>query len=84
MTIVEFLEARWDEEEQVARSAGGDVHLTVPAYRFIDDIAAKRAILAQWTAAEQMAAAYALNRVVRSLASIYRDHPDYPQEWAIG
>lgn len=58
--------------------------------RVLREVAAKRAILLQYTDAvtdweedrEAPDAVSALRIVVRLMASVYSDHPDYQQEWA--
>lgn len=126
MTIIEFLNARYDEDETAAKAAGSapwvaniprSVHVDPkaraenkhafrrqgyiasvenpgvqthiahhhPAHT-LREIAAKRAILLQYTDAvtsweedrEAPDAVGALEAVLRHMASVYADHPDYP------
>jgi cytidylate kinase len=78
--LIKFLRARLDEDEAVAVR-------TVNAGRLFREIAAKRAILARHL--EVQAWSYPpgdgdeavqdeLARLVRLLATVYSDHPDYP------
>lgn len=128
MTITEFLNARYDEDEATARAvtdAGGEsdwrAHpvaelegrraLTGGSFifavvdpvpegpacadhaarhdpaRVLREIAAKRAVLA--LASEALGddttvpdAEFMAGEIVKALASVYSDHPDYQQEWA--
>jgi hypothetical protein len=89
MSIVEFLEARLAEDEQVA----AHVDDAVGPARVLREVEAKRAILAWVTGAQSATAAgdeqafhdeeaAALTFAIRALASVYSDHPDYQQAWA--
>jgi len=96
MTITEFLEARIAEDEAdtinrvVLRSEDRRSLTMDQAERAHAEIAAKRAILADrkrmdrnthdddWTAGYSDGNYQAIN----ALAAVYRDHPDYRQEWA--
>ncbi|GAA1455510.1 DUF6221 family protein [Nocardiopsis tropica] len=133
MTIVEFINARLDEEERVAKDAAsslvsladqegaaetweadtdsvvtmtgvsGMTRLFVDAEsdvtthiarhdpaRVLREIAAKRAIVQEYTDAvdlweresEAPDSVGALEAVIRLLAAVHADHPDYRQEWA--
>lgn len=112
--LIEFLRARLDEDEQVARAADEDyllalsMHVSVAVRdagfmqdflpsRVLREIEAKRAILAQEEEARahydhiKSSATYpvetsighvvALATVIRHLASVYSDHPDYRDTW---
>jgi hypothetical protein len=131
MTITEFLTARLDEDEAVARACGDapwellpearqvnvaaeairnekwkygrmgyvasfehvenarHVALHDPA-RVLADVAAKRAIVAAWAAADAAAGPYpgtdagvemGLFEAIHHLASVYADHLDWREEW---
>lgn len=130
MDIIEFLKARYAEEEAAAKAAGSaswtdyvpgmvlvdpkaraenkhafgrqgyiasaerdgiraHIALHDPA-RVLREIAAKHAILLQYTDAvtdweeerEAPDGVGALEAVVRRMAGVYADHPDYQQKWA--
>lgn len=92
MTIVEFLTARLDAHEELLRMmAEPGRHYAVEARRRLADIAAKRAIVAKYTDCVRFedetgeptfgASAATLQDVLRHLASVYSDHPDYREEW---
>lgn len=81
MTIAEFLEARIDEDETTPRTE-----------KVSAECAAKRMIIAQWYAATEdgdddsvneiaSGIIIALRDVLRALASVYGNHPDYIPEW---
>lgn len=76
MTIIEFLEARIAEDEKVA----------LPGSQWLAECAGKRAIiklnagasvLGDWKTVRPEAV------MIRALAALYKDHPDYRQEWAL-
>lgn len=85
--LTEFLKARLDEDEHIAR------HDPV---RILREVEAKRAVinmvpLSQEEAEERFAGFFveegagwekAQEYVLKHLATIYADHPDYQQEWA--
>jgi hypothetical protein len=91
MKIVEFLEARIAEDERAAYDLMGERE----GDRTLAECAAKRAIVADYSNAvadepwrsqdaiktyAMFAAAWTFT--LRHLASVYKDHPDYQQEWA--
>lgn len=94
MTITEFLEARISEDQARAEAELGAEWYTEDAWpdecsrRMLAECAAKRAILAECRPGtlddldsgedDQPAPMW----VARALASVYKDHPDYQQEWA--
>lgn len=117
-TIADFLLARIDEDEAVARAGVsgqadpengwgyggfgspnaltphvGIIHERVQAdhitrwhpARVLAECAAKRAIVESWREADKMyggdAGAY-MDGVLRALASVYDDHPDYDPAWS--
>lgn len=107
MTIVEFLTARLDEDEQVAIAALDRQHpheergrqmcgsercthdLRHHPRRVLTEVATKRYLVtnaSEWignpddTFSGRMAAAVWGN-VLKALAWVYGDHPDYRQEW---
>jgi hypothetical protein len=109
MTIVEFLEARIDEDEARASSGWsrlggtrwetdnyGRDFLTPSAVRA--ECAAKRAIIKlakhaseverefddyEWQGTVKRSEPLAGYAILFALASVYADHPDYRQEWAL-
>jgi len=109
VTITEFLLARWDADETIARDwqhnrlkveihgGGSGYERLVNPERVLADIEAKRqAIDAAWAdheriegewgmcqSQEQMDAKGDVPDVVRALASVYADHPDYDPSWRI-
>ena len=80
-TIVEFLEARFREDEHSATHSG---NLPVPVknyhQRTLDEVAAKRRIVRRYRDAP-VNDVILLVEDVRDLASVYADHPDYDQAW---
>ena len=97
MTIIEFLEARVAEDEAEALDAPkmSDVYdasrnafTETMRKKALAECAAKRAILAECRPGtlddldscedDQPAPMW----VARTLAAVYKDHPDYQQEWA--
>jgi hypothetical protein len=91
MTILEFLTARYDDEEVAARLADGEVWK--PAH-VLADITAKRRIVEKCNDTIQgepdMAGYDGESPVVLSedilcdLATVYADHPDFREEWRSG
>src|SRR6266545_4502609 len=98
MTIVEFLTAHYDEDEQMIRVGESGL----PSYwvrNVLADIAAKRRIVElleeplivapsgygndqiQINTAIDHAAERA--KIMKLLASVYADHPDYRPEWGV-
>lgn len=81
MNIIEFLDARIDDDEFAANRAlawGTTPTLTSMNARVLDECAAKRAII-------ELVAPYLIggvrNRtaeVLTIMAAVYKDHPDYP------
>ena len=91
MNITEFLEARIAEDEAEAQVAKAEfTHGGYGCYgpaRVLAECAAKRAIVQLQGEATREgydnAAAYLWDALF-ALASVYRLHPDYQQEWAVG
>jgi len=95
MTITEFLAARLAEDEAQARyvheyGSSAPSALFAPA-RVLAECAAKRDLIrlaAQaWTlddlqANQDIGYDDIENTMLRTLAAVYKDHPDYQQEWA--
>ena len=93
MNITEFLEARITEDEREAGSGWerlgetrwerdnyGRNHLTPTAV--LAECAAKRAIIARREdALDTYAGTLVIEDAIRALAAIYKDHPDYREEW---
>ena len=69
MNITEFLEARITEDETRATYYGP---LAMGTARVLAECAAKRAIIV-----------YSPPKTLQHLAAVYKDHPDYQQEWAL-
>ncbi|UYM26586.1 hypothetical protein SEA_BAUER_37 [Arthrobacter phage Bauer] len=92
-SLVEFLEARIAEDEARARYPYLASHpdpLFSPA-RALAECAAKRAILDGWEDPDDIGPldgdvdaghVLAMDKAVRALAAVYKDHKDYRQEWA--
>ncbi|MGH8605076.1 MAG: DUF6221 family protein [Gammaproteobacteria bacterium] len=96
MNIIEFLEARIAEDEAAAlaaskqkwRAKGWAIEY---AQRVLAECAAKRAIIKLADLVESMD--YQITRewggdidgtgedILKALAAVYKDHPDYQQEW---
>lgn len=87
MSITEFLEARIDEDTARAGSGWarlGDTRWETDNYgrdfltpsAVLAECAAKRGILDAYTGSP------ATFQILTHLAAIYKDHPDYRQEWA--
>ena len=87
MDIIEFLNARLDEDEQVVRTEEPSVHDQTAGMSSRPDqrtrelwkIDAKRKILSEYSATGEEG----VGRVVAVLAAEYADHPDYQKEWAL-
>lgn len=99
LTLTDFLLARLDEDERAPREwqrVGGEAG-SVAARRLLAEVAAKRRIVEQhrWRVAQDAheddyevrllaeARCEELDAVLRALASVYADHPDYRAEWAL-
>ncbi|MCQ1951610.1 DUF6221 family protein [Arthrobacter sp. zg-Y859] len=91
ITITEFLVARIAEDEATAQAFGqatgsllleedasGDLMLTIGADRVLAECAAKRAIVEHWGPYETLEGP----DLLRALAAVYADHPDYQPDWA--
>ena len=98
MTITEFLEARIAEDEAAARQEDEDyAHTTLlPTYdsdhqlkwnteRVLAECTAKRAVIGWWTDGliGYVRVDDELTNPLLPLAAVYKDHPDYKQEWAL-
>lgn len=95
LTITEFLEARIAEDEAAAERCASVI--VVPAavastmidpVRMLAECAAKRAILAEHSPVDPCDAHDADYRTITcdticAIAGVYKDHPDYRQEWAL-
>jgi hypothetical protein len=85
MTITEFLEARIAEDEEQAnkhlpalRSHGlGDY-----GFRVLAECEAKQAIIKAFDPQSPDLDPYVGRDVIAMLAAVYKDHPEYRQEWA--
>jgi len=91
MDITDFLEARITEDEAEASVAKAEfAHGGYGCYgpaRVLAECAAKRAIIAGIIPERDPQAGnpdYDPLWVIRELAAVYKDHPDYRKEWAIG
>jgi hypothetical protein len=98
MTITEFLEARIADDERAALNApkmsdpyDADMAAFTPELRqrMLAECAAKRALIAASKAWEDQrldANLWSMENldesVVGILAAVYKNHPDYQQEWA--
>lgn len=89
MTITEFLEARINEDEQLAAKHLDAGTFQDVATRCLAECAAKREILA-WRARSdlntssdywEMGYSDANYEALQALARVYKDHPDYRQDW---
>jgi len=85
MTITEFLKARIAEDEERAQrvrryglDGGGGFF---GAGRVLGECAAKRAIIETQSVPKIVAVPNPF--ILRALATVYADHPDYRQEWAL-
>jgi hypothetical protein len=96
MDIVEFLEARIDEEEAELRHVDFDAPSSASslASKLLAECAQKRAILANWkrtvpgrgisdTAVTQADLALAHRSMLGILAAGYRAHPDFNPDWCV-
>lgn len=84
MNITEFLELRIIEDEAEARKYR---NYEDPA-RLLCECTAKRRIIAECQAIDNEAAdaqflTYGTDRILGFLAAVYKDHPDYQEEWAV-
>lgn len=81
MTITEFLEARIGEDELRANYYGP---LVMGTARVLAECAAKREVieLAKEVADIDNSLMSEDKKLLRTLAAVYKDHPDYQQEWA--
>ena len=78
MTITEFLEARMAEDELAAYDVMGERE----GDRTLAECAAKRAIITQ--VSDVAWCGYAVRDVIlEHLAAVYKDHPEYRQDWAL-
>lgn len=80
MKLTKFLEARIEEDERRAYDVMGERE----GDRTLAECAAKRAIIAGIIPERDPHAGhpdYDPLWVIRELAAVYRDHPDYKQEW---
>jgi len=81
MNITEFLQARISEDEAEARQHDGAEYYTEGAWpdglaaRFLAECAAKRELIETWHDE------HGGGSVLKPLAAVYSDHPDYQQEW---
>ena len=90
VTITEFLEARIAEDETECTPTaamddddrgGWAIHY---AERVLAECAAKRAILATFPLpGENNVYGWVERDVLQALAAVYKDHPDYQQEWSL-
>ena len=89
-----FLRARLDEDEARHKDAYMDGRLVEYSARVLREVEAKRAIvrryergaggeLPEWQAGRELIVAglAILLGVLRDLAAVYSDHPDYRQKW---
>ena len=87
MTITEFLQARISADEAAAKVDAGEMRMSSVSIQFdcetqqrftparvLAECAAKRAIIAALPASWTM---------LRALAAVYSDHPDYDPEWEV-
>jgi hypothetical protein len=97
-TITEFLLARIAEDEREANVCLAQYHRgeggSTPRWtRQLAECAAKRAIVEpfakEWARPARLFDAYLssmlklmMNAVIRPMATVYRDHPDFQREWA--
>jgi len=92
LTITEFLEARIAEDEQQAESCrylgwfpGKKYGVTTVSHaRVLAECAAKRAIIQWWIngVIGYVEVDGELTNPLLPLAAVYKDHPDYREEWA--
>jgi hypothetical protein len=98
MNIAEFLEARIEEDERRAGSGWSSLGVerwatdnygrnALTPSAVLAECAAKRAVMdAQRTQEDDddpSAWIVASNVLLKSLATVYKDHPDYQQEWSL-
>ncbi|WP_460705610.1 DUF6221 family protein [Myceligenerans halotolerans] len=95
MTITEFLAARLDEEESVARDmahqvmmgrpmlqirgGGTGIRALVDTDRILADVAAKRTIVEMMD--DPRRDTYEIHAVLVELARPYAEHPDFDPDW---
>lgn len=90
MTLTEFLLARIAEDEKAADLDEDLGHISSDGYaRALRDCEAKRELVKLFGYAESFDTAHRVGwypavRAIRSLASVYSDHPDYLPEWQLG
>lgn len=86
MTITEFLEARIAEDEAAAklREEGDEFFDDEITVRMFAECAAKRAILGRYVhSPTPNTYDLALLDVMRDIAAVYAEHPDYDERWAV-
>jgi hypothetical protein len=94
MNITEFLEARIAEDESRANAWQSRLDdLTIPAYMIggtlnpaslLAECAAKRELVEIHTTCDDVSYGDASTcPEIRTLAAVYKDHPDYQPEWAV-
>lgn len=98
LSLTDFLTARYDEDERVWRDVAFSTrrHGKRLAQRMVADIAAKRQIVELATDAARGECDAAADRgwdvsevdtdggaILRHLASVYVDHPDFREEWKL-
>ena len=74
-TLTEFLLARIAEDEEMVEPV-----MIVHPDRFLAECVAKRRIVESLESAK-VRERVALHRVMRHLAAVYADHPDYDEAW---
>jgi hypothetical protein len=96
MTITEFLEARIEEDERHASSGWSSLRDTrwdtddygrdmLTPSAVLAECAAKRELVEIHTTCDDVSYGDASTcPEIRTLAAVYKDHPDYQQEWARG
>jgi len=96
MNIGEFLEARIAEDERQASSGWSDLRDTrwerdnygrnfLTPSAVLAECKAKRAVIGWWTEGliGYVRVDGELTNPLLPLAAVYKDHPDYQQEWAL-
>jgi len=98
MTITEFLEARIAEDEAAARADSDemarssvsiqfdcDTQVRFNPARVLAECEAKRAVIGWWIEGliGYVRVDDELTCPLLPLAAVYKDHPDYQQEWAL-
>ena len=80
MNVTEFLEARIEEDERAAWDLMGERE----GDRTLAECKAKRAVIGWWTEGliGYVRVDGELTNPLLPLAAVYKDHPDYQQEWA--